>query len=171
MEKGEAIARRLLAFPRVQSAQRILLYHTFRSEVPTEPLLVGLSELGKDLYLPHAVSGTYALAPAAYAPGDPLEPGPYGVPQPVFLFALPPKELDLILAPGVAFDLAGGRMGYGKGYYDRFLSEPGLAAYVIGLGFEMQVEAQLPREPHDRRIDALATENRLRIFEQTGPSK
>src|SRR4051794_13750840 len=89
MRRGEQIADHLLATPQVQSARHILLYMTFRSEVPTEPLIVALAHAGKCIAVPHMATGIRALIAAEYAPGDPLEPGPYGVPQPSVLTPIP----------------------------------------------------------------------------------
>ena len=71
---------------------------------------------------------------------------------------IPAAALDLVLAPGAAFDLSGMRMGYGKGYYDRFLSDPEMRGWVVGLAYRFQVVERLPVEPHDRPMNALATE-------------
>lgn len=158
MRRGERIAGHLLEHPRVRSASALLLYLTFRSEVPTEPLIVALAEAGKRLAVPHMTSGERALVAAEYAPGDALETGPYGVSQPVLLRPLPASSLDLVLAPGAVFDRSGSRMGYGKGYYDRYLSDPELRGWVLGLAYEFQVLDHLPAEPHDRPMDALVTE-------------
>ena len=68
-----------------------------------------------------------------------------------------PARLGAIFVPGVAFDRAGRRLGYGKGYYDRMLGGAD-AAFKIGLGFESQVVDELPEESHDIRLDALITE-------------
>lgn len=159
MRLGERIVHHLLALPQHHSASTVLLYLTFRSEVPTEPLVVALAEAGKRMAVPHMTSGLRALVAAEYVPGDPLELGPYGVPQPVLLRPLPASALDLVIAPGAAFDRAGVRMGYGKGYYDRFLSDPELRGDVLGLAYAFQVLDRLPAEPHDRPMDLLATED------------
>lgn len=166
MKLGERIARHLLGHPRVRSASTLLLYHTFRSEVPTEPLVVALAEAGVRLALPHMTAGARALAAAEYLPGDPLELGPYGVPQPVDFRPLPAASLDLVLAPGAAFDRSGQRMGYGKGYYDRFLSDPDLKGWIVGLAYAIQILERLPAEPHDRPVDALVTEEGIMTFRE-----
>jgi 5-formyltetrahydrofolate cyclo-ligase len=158
MLSAERTAGQLLSHPAVRSASTVLLYLTFRSEVPTEPLMVALAEAGKTLAVPHMTSGVRALVAAENVPGDPLETGPYGVSQPVSLRPLPAADLDLILAPGAAFDRTGVRMGYGKGYYDRFLSDPAMRGWVVGAAYPFQILDTLPAEPHDRRVHALVTE-------------
>ena len=74
-----------------------------------------------------------------------------------------PQEPDLILIPGVAFDECGGRVGRGKGFYDRFLE--GKNTVKVGLAFEAQVvRKKLPLEAHDQLLDGLVTEQKLRNF-------
>jgi 5-formyltetrahydrofolate cyclo-ligase len=86
--------------------------------------------------------------------------------------AMEAAEPALYLIPGTAFDERGGRVGRGKGYYDRFLE--GKTATRAGLCFEVQIlRKKLPLEPHDQLLDALVTEQRLRSFAspQMDPSK
>ena len=68
-------------------------------------------------------------------------------------------KIDLIIVPGVAFDLKGNRMGHGKGYYDRFLNL--VKSTSIGLAFEFQIIENIPVESHDKPIDMIITEKRI----------
>jgi 5-formyltetrahydrofolate cyclo-ligase len=72
-------------------------------------------------------------------------------------------DIDLIIVPGVAFDKEGYRLGYGKAYYDKYLSN--ISAYSIGLAYSFQVTDGFHRDPHDRKVDALATEKSLISFD------
>jgi 5-formyltetrahydrofolate cyclo-ligase len=164
MRLGEVIAGHLLDQAEVRNSGTIFLYLTYRSEVPTEPLIIALAEQDKRICVPHMTTGIRALMAAEYEPGDLLEPGPYGVSQPVEVRQVPPGEVNLILAPGAAFDRAGARMGYGKGYYDRFLCDPALNARIIGVAYDLQIVPKLPTEPHDRPMDALVTESAFHIL-------
>ncbi len=80
-----------------------------------------------------------------------LEPGP-GCPGRAL------NQLDLVLVPGVAFDPAGGRVGRGKGFYDRLLA--GVVGHKCGVAFTEQIVAQVPVEPHDMRLDSILTPTR-----------
>ena len=67
----------------------------------------------------------------------------------------------MIVVPGVAFDARGGRLGYGGGFYDRFLASAGEGAIRIGICFEVQVVDEVPMAGHDLRVDAVVTEQRV----------
>lgn len=102
------------------------------------------------------------LAFAACARWEELRPGRYGVCAP------PPEapdrplgEGDLLLVPAVAFDRRGGRLGRGKGCYDRALAGAE-AALAVAVGYEFQLVETVPMEAHDRRVDALLTDRRWR---------
>jgi 5-formyltetrahydrofolate cyclo-ligase len=107
-----------------------------------------------------STSGVYSAAvitarsQLVRGPFGALEPGP-GCPL------LPLNQLDLILVPGVAFDLAGRRLGRGKGFYDRLLA--GVRGHKCGVAFEEQLVAQLSEEPHDVRVDSIVTPRRWRL--------
>jgi 5-formyltetrahydrofolate cyclo-ligase len=89
------------------------------------------------------------------------------VPEPKFeLRDLPDRQIDpalidLIIIPGLAFDLHGGRLGYGKGYYDRFLHKTRAIAAKVAVCFECQLFPEIPVLPHDVRMDMVVTENTL----------
>ena len=72
-----------------------------------------------------------------------------------------PEHIDLLIVPGVAFDLQGNRLGYGGGYYDRFFERLRPGVPLVALAFELQIVRQVPVEPWDRRMDWLVTEKRV----------
>ena len=89
--------------------------------------------------------------------GSAFIPGQLGVPEPdVRLPVVDPREIACWLVPGVVFDRAGNRLGYGKGHYDRVLA--GTPGQKIGIAWEMQVVTEVPAEPHDVRMDTVVTE-------------
>ncbi len=163
MERAERITDHLMREPRVQAARVVMLYFTFRSEVPTEPMIAALERAGKRLAMPHMTQAPGALVAAEYVSGDLLEPGAYGVPDPAQLRPVAMRDLDLILAPGAVFDAHGGRIVYGKGYYDRFLADPHLRAWTVGIAFDLQRVERIPVEPHDQSLDALLTETGFQL--------
>ena len=85
--------------------------------------------------------------------------GKYGILENVLSDSIV-EEMDLLIIPGIAFDLEGNRIGYGKGYYDRFLSSR-KANYIIGLAFENQIIKKIPYTEYDIPVDLLFTEKRI----------
>ena len=90
-----------------------------------------------------------------------LTPGAFGVREPRadLPCAIAPDSLDLVLIPGVAFTRSGERLGRGGGFYDRLLASLPAGVCKIGICFDSQILAELPVEPHDQRVDFLATES------------
>jgi 5-formyltetrahydrofolate cyclo-ligase len=72
-----------------------------------------------------------------------------------------PQELDLVMVPGTAFDPQGGRMGQGKGYYDRLLENVRLDAKLVALAYECQIFPEIPVAPHDVFMDYVLTESQM----------
>lgn len=90
-------------------------------------------------------------------PGQDMEPGAMGIPAPAaHTPAVEPEEIDLLIVPGVAFTRAGERLGYGGGYYDRYMPRC-TRAQIIALAFDEQLVDTLPTESHDLRIPTIIT--------------
>jgi 5-formyltetrahydrofolate cyclo-ligase len=155
-EWGRRVAERFLALPEIRRATTILLFWSFGSEVPTRPLIDRLHERGVTVALPR-IEGA-ELVPVRYVPGDPTTLTSFGAEEPVGGVRLDPSAIDVVGVPGVAFDRRGRRIGYGGGYYDRFLR--GLRAFTVGLAFELQVlDEDLPGGSFDLAVDAIVTED------------
>ena len=95
-------------------------------------------------------------------PEKDLRPGYCTIPEPDPARAtlVPPEKIDIAVIPGSVFDIYGGRLGYGGGYYDRFLVNDAPQALRIGFAFEQQLVDRVPLEPHDQPLDILITEKR-----------
>lgn len=154
---GAAATRALAEFLRARGAKRVLLYLPFRSE---------LSPLGLRRLLPEAVYFLPRTAPDGLSvhPFDaPRERHRYGFEQPAAQSPLvDPATLDAAVVPGLAFDRAGYRLGYGAGYYDRFLSKLPARVLRIGLVPEALLFETLPHDPWDVPVHFLATEQGVR---------
>jgi 5-formyltetrahydrofolate cyclo-ligase len=154
-ERAARVIERFLDVPEVQRARTVMLFSSFGSEVPTGSLIERLQRKGVVVALPR-IEGA-ALVPVPYAPGDPTTTTPFGAEEPVGGTPLDPSSIDVIGVPGVAFDRRGARIGYGGGYYDRFLR--GLRAFTVGLVFGLQVlDEDLPAGRFDLPVDAIVTE-------------
>jgi 5-formyltetrahydrofolate cyclo-ligase len=140
----------------------VVLYAALPDELPTRPLYEIARASGKVLLWPRTV-GRSRLEFAPCRRWEDLIPERYGV-----LVPPPGQESvalgaeDLLLVPGVAFDLRGGRLGRGGGHFDRVLGATGEGGVLaLGVGLEFQLVDEVPREPHDRVVDGVATERRL----------
>lgn len=153
VQESRAIMDRLRDLPAFRAARTIVGYAPQSEEVDILPLLAELAKKGRTVALPRTVRPTLEIF--RWKDGDPLVPGPFGIREPSSgAGRLLPSEVDLVLVPGVAFDRRGHRLGFGHGYYDRFLSAIPDAAQV-GVAFTEQLVDRVPDEPHDVTVDWL----------------
>jgi 5-formyltetrahydrofolate cyclo-ligase len=166
-QAAEALAARVAEWHSFRNAKAVACFASNLDEIDTDPLLRRILAEGKTLLLPY-ITGEGAAAVMAMAPVKDLEKdlaeGAFGIrePRPEARTgeALQP---DLILAPGLAFDLRGGRLGKGKGFYDRYLA--GLSGLRAGVGYDVQItDKNLPLDPHDQLMDAVVTDKRTQVF-------
>lgn len=152
-----AICRRAAELPAFRAAGTVHAYVGIASEVQTLPLLEAAWRAGKRVLCPRIGDGGRLESRLVRAPGD-LVPGPRGLrePNPDTALLVAPDEIDLVVVPGVGFDRHGGRLGFGGGYYDRFLSSTG--ASRLGLAFSLQIVAGIPRGPGDEAVHWIVTE-------------
>ena len=155
--KSLAICRALESLELLHHAKTVLGYAAFGSECELSPFYDTLRAKGVRLAFPLAGSGGRM---EAYIPCGALRPGRFGVPEPEVQNAVlvAPEELNAVLVPCVAFDFELGRLGHGKGYYDRYLSRCPQAAAIL-TAFEVQRLPSIPREAHDLSFSILATED------------
>jgi 5-formyltetrahydrofolate cyclo-ligase len=161
-ELSRVICERLVALPEYQSARTVLYYVDVRSEVRTRDYLATALRHDKRIVVPYCVEGELELFHLTGM--DELDVGMYRILEPrPELRALPEKrvgveELDLIVVPGVAFDREGGRMGHGKGYYDKLLEHARPDTPLVALAFECQMFPRIPMDAHDVSMDKVITE-------------
>lgn len=84
--------------------------------------------------------------------------GSFGIDEPQGERCCPPEEIDFMVVPGVGFTPDGKRMGRGKGFYDKYLSQASFRAFTVGVCFKAQIEAELPTEEFDRVVDRVVAE-------------
>lgn len=155
-EASAAIAELVGRLPEARNASAALVYGAMSEEVDAEPIIATLRALGVRIALPR-VEGGGDLTLHWHDEGDPLLSGVFGLQEPALdAPRADSDEIDLVIVPGVAFDLACNRLGMGAGYYDRLLA--GMPrAMTVGVAFEEQVVGEVPCEPHDRPLDAIVT--------------
>lgn len=159
--RSERACKHLLTSEKMGSAKTIMAFHPFGEELDILPFVEEARKRGQEIWLPLTISSDRRLIPYRYTGPHMLKQGVYGIwePDPAKAEQGDLSTLDTVLVPGVAFDRNGGRMGYGGGYYDRFLAALGTKPYLLGVGFSMQVVDHVPLEPHDIPLDALVTED------------
>jgi 5-formyltetrahydrofolate cyclo-ligase len=153
---SEAVARNLLELPAVADASTVMAFSSFGSEVETGPIIERLTRDGRRVALPR-VEGR-SIVPVAYRSGDPVKPAPFGALEPATGDPVLPEEIDVVIVPGLAFDRRGQRVGYGRGFYDRFLGRLRPDALKVGICFTAQVVDEVPHGRGDRPVDVLVTE-------------
>lgn len=154
-----------------RKARVLLCYAAFDGEVETRPVLRAALAAGKRVAVPVMRPGRrLALQEIRCARRDLARRGRFGVPEPVLRRQgrVQPGELNLAVVPGVAFDRRGGRLGRGKGYFDRFLARVPARVPRVGLAFSFQMVRALPSEPHDRPVCAVVTERGVADCRQRG---
>ncbi|KZE48437.1 5-formyltetrahydrofolate cyclo-ligase [Brevibacillus parabrevis] len=154
------ICRHLLENERIASAKTIFAFHPFGDEVDILPFIREAMNRGQEVWLPLALVEQRRLIPYRFTGEHMLRQGVYGImePDPEKAEAADVSLLEAVVVPGVAFDTHGGRMGYGGGFYDRFLAGLDTLPFLVGVGFSMQVVEHVPVEPHDIRLDGIVTE-------------
>ncbi|MGE5372099.1 MAG: 5-formyltetrahydrofolate cyclo-ligase [Solirubrobacterales bacterium] len=155
------IEQRLIQLPEFRQAAVIMGFHAFGSEVNLMPVLEQAMEHGVRVVLPR-VEGNHLVAVPYTGPGD-TRPGPYGIAEPGGE-PIDPGVIELILVPGLVFDRSGYRLGYGKGYYDRFLPSVMRKVPRIGVAFDFQVVDDVFPTERDERLTLLVTEAQLLRF-------
>jgi 5-formyltetrahydrofolate cyclo-ligase len=155
---ASARARVLLEAQSVwQTAQSVLIFAPLPEELDVWPLLAKALAAGKKVALPRFVAATRGYeACEILDPETDLRVGRFGIREPgSHCDRVPSSKLDLILVPGLAFDLQGRRLGRGKGYYDQLLRM--LEGPNCGVAFDEQIVAEIPVEAHDVRLDCILT--------------
>jgi len=161
-DASERIVASVLSLPFFQEKQHFFIYCHFRSEVRTIPLLACCLAQGKTVSVPMSLPDeARMLAVLISDPIHDLAPGYMGIPEPLPSSVpermQPPAAIEVAVIPGTGFDRLGHRLGYGKGYYDRFLVQAP-RAIRIGLAFSCQMVDRIPAQEHDVPMDLIITE-------------
>lgn len=162
--RSRRVWERLTALPCYQHARVMLGYMAFDNEVLTDGLLRQAMASGKQVVLPVVQADRRRLALYAVRNLErDVAPGYRGIlePRQLYTWLVALTQLELVLVPGVAFDLRGVRLGFGVGCYDRLLGELPQGIPTVGLAFDFQVIPRLPRQPHDIALDAIVMESRV----------
>jgi 5-formyltetrahydrofolate cyclo-ligase len=143
------------------ASKSVMFYVALLDELDFAPLVDEALALGKTVALPKFVEATQTYIPfkISHSQKD-CAVGKYGISEPVATCAeFPANRLDLIVVPGVAFDVTGHRLGRGQGHYDRLLAN--VVGIKCGVAFDEQLVQRIPAEAHDIRMNCVLTPTRF----------
>lgn len=172
--RSAAACRHLTEWMQEQEIKSFMCYIPFRSELDTRTLVEWGWETGREVIVPKCYPAGRSMTLHRLDSWNALKAGAYGIlePDPAVCPPLPEAyKPELILAPGLAFDGKGGRLGYGGGYYDRFADrlrqvwgEDSQRVKWLGIAFEDQLVEDIPMQTHDKRMNGLATELLVKVW-------
>jgi len=154
---SQEVAGQFLSSAAYAAASTLALYCSIRSEVATSAIFAAALQAGKRVLFPRTVGSTLEFVTVETL--EALVASRFGICEPRSGEAVPLVKIDLVVLPGVAFDEKGIRLGYGLGCYDRALAEVERPT-LVGLAYDFQVVASLPREKHDIPVDFVVTERK-----------
>jgi 5-formyltetrahydrofolate cyclo-ligase len=160
---SEQVQTKFLQSALFADAKFLALYSAIHNEVLTDVVARCALESGKRVFYPRVAGESLEFIEITAL--DDLVPGSFGVSEPAGVSRVPLTRLDLVVVPGVVFDRAGHRLGYGRGFYDRALHECRTDCMKIGFAYAFQVVDALPIvEEHDRALSVLMTEQETLNF-------
>lgn len=155
-EAGRAIAAKVLALPQYKAAKTVFLYVSVGAEVDTRDILAAALADGKQVCVPKTMGGGQMNACRIESVSQ-LLPAGFGLLEPADGTAvMPPEEIDLVVVPCLACDENGVRLGYGGGYYDRWLRNA--AGHMVCLCYHRLLQKKLPAGPLDLPVEMVVTE-------------
>ncbi len=163
LKKSGEIVSRLLKQPIIIEAKNIFTYVSFRSEVETHEMINIFLDQGKAVSVPFTDTKKKMIIPSIIkSVKNDLVPGTFGIFEPVAekLCPMLVDDIDIVIMPGAVFSYKGFRIGYGGGFYDRFLQKRSIPTYA--LAFDFQIIDEVPFSPqYDVKVDYIATEKRI----------
>lgn len=156
--KNFAIAEKLLSLAKVQSAELILPFVSAKGEVGTREFIARCFDAGKTVAVPRCIDGSNMEFCVIHTFDD-LEKGMYGIDEPkeyCEVIKAENAENSVLIVPALCFDTKGYRLGYGKGYYDRFISR--YSGFTVGVCYSEFITDDIPIDEYDRCVDIVITE-------------
>ena len=162
--KVRSIEDRLFEFANFLESKIALLYVSGDNEVQTKNIIKRAYSYNKIVVLPAFDPKTLEMELMKVDKfSQELKPGPRGVPEPKadYCKIVPINRIDIAIIPGIAFDEKGGRIGTGRGYYDRLIPKLAITTRKVALTLEEQIIPQVPMESHDKHVDIIITDKRI----------
>ncbi len=146
--------------PGLKKNHKIMVYMSAQSEVKTRGIITYLLRKNHKLYVPAVMDGK--IVPVRLLKDSKIRKGPYKIPEPVKKQKLnTPSSLNMIIVPGIGFDLRGNRLGFGGGFFDAFLKKTGKKPLKIALSFSKQIRKKIPAARNDIKMDYIITEREI----------
>lgn len=158
LPKDAAIRKRLMELPEYRDAKIILFYVSVRGEVKTDDMISESLSHGKKILVPVADVKHRKLMISEIHDLNELSTGAFGIPEPKYPHEFPIGKIDLVIVPGIAFDHFGNRVGYGTGFYDRFLKKIKKGVPLIALGYDFQIVHKIRANRMDVKVHKIVTE-------------
>ena len=159
---SQIITEKLLSMDCLQQANTVMLYLDFNNEVKTDQLITKLISLRKTVASPVTIKDERKLIPYEIINlKEGINLGAYGIREPNKNISneIDVKNIDVLIVPAVAYDKNCYRLGYGGGYYDRFIERLRDDAITIGIAFDLQLFDSIPKEEHDAQLNYIITES------------
>ncbi len=153
---SKKIVKNILSLPQIQNSKVFLLYYPHKNEVDLAELFKILTSQNKITLFPKTKDNK--IIPIQVNSLSQLKKGNFGILEPEGR-EFPLEKIDVVFVPAVAFDKNGHRIGYGKGYYDRFLSN--FKGIKVGVAYDFQIVDKFPTEPHDVPVDYIITPTKI----------
>ena len=163
-KNSSIITEKLLSLDCIRNASTIMLYLDFNNEVQTSELINKLLYINKIVASPITFVNNKELIPYQIIDlQESIVIGAYGIREPKkdICNKIKIKDIDALIVPAVAFDKNGYRLGYGGGFYDRFINNLRKDCITIGIAFDLQIFDTIPKAPHDAKLDYIITETRI----------
>ncbi len=161
----EEIFKKFIKSTFYKNAKTIFIFVSFGSEVNTHKIIEQAISDGKNICVPKINSKEKGMEVFKIEGMADLKEGYYGVLEPfVDRSKVAEEEIDLVVVPGIGFDINGYRLGYGGGFYDKFFNNMKKEVPKIALGYNVQMVDEVTTEEHDERVNGLITETHTYIF-------
>lgn len=156
---NRSILKKIIECDEFKKAHNIFIFVSFNKEVDTHAIIKKSIDLGKKVSVPKVISKDLGMKALCIEGINELKSSKYGILEPEYEEdkIMSEESIDLVILPGLAFDSSGGRIGYGAGYYDRFLRKLNPNCKKVGICFDFQMVAKVPMDKNDEYIDFVIT--------------
>lgn len=162
--KDNIIIEKLYNLDLYKTSKNIFVYVSFRDEINTIKLIERALIDNKNIYVPKVYNSTKTMKAIFLDSLDKLEKNKMGILEPKDdNLVINKNDIDLIIVPGAVFDKSFNRIGYGGGYYDRYLEEIKYKNNKIALAYDFQIIDEIKAEDHDIKVDYIITEERILV--------